>query len=943
MKASAGILITISLLLLAGTAGAAGIPDTLLVSTDTLWLAANNADQSVITITLTNTTPGYNGEVPGVTVNLAVDPLYGTLSPATVITDPSGRASSTFRTSTRSGAPQITAATADPVLSNSTIQNIDHDALTPAFTPATGVVGEVIPFRVSITDQWGNPIDNRRSDDTVSLSVTCPLPNDCSFVGYGHSYSSHPDSNGNLNIPLQLGTRTGVTSIVMNPVQDIGEHEAFITTSAGEPVSLTREISPSIVPPYSIPTVPVGTGVFYFRYTLLDSFGNPVKDQSLSIHTSLGEDLPFETTTNALGQTPILSYGPKGTVSNIIITATVVDTSLTDQFEVAFTTAEPKDMVLSVTPQTLASLEYESASQADVVARVLDTFGNPVSGQEITFTLGFTRGTNWNADPTLASFSGTTDNEGKVKTVFFPGSFNGTEYTEGSCLLTAVWTSKPSYPPKTATLTWMNHPYLSVYTSVSNENPVAGDLIDVTIRVVGNGKANTYLPITVMLDQDTSSSMKNPSDTVGTREQAASAAATVFIDKMDASNTQMGLETFGWDQNDPTIGHMDIPSEFSLVKEHLALLGGLGSSKQMESSIVTSFNKIISATSTPAHHDDIKALILLSDGGSNLDNHGALDSLVSTANANGIHVYTISYLNGHGDSSNAYEEMEELANRTGGKHYSDMTSAGLNDIYLDIAKRIQILAGANTTMTVSFNNIVVNNTVMTDSEVFDYIPVGPFSPLQTTVDPGGRTSIIWTNGSQTVRNQSAEWPQLKFDVGSIEIGQTWLTTFRLRVKPLGNFNIFGGESTISYNGGSVNLVLPDAPITVKSDLLDHGLVTGTLAIENLRAGSSSGPYTDFIPLQWNTRYNSLTGTNHVTEYVYYRIAGGPWNQFDIKSAPAGDSSQTTTFDVRNLPSGTYDLMVHGHPVAGDAYDADSNQLTVVIGGSGSRNTYIKLQ
>ena len=942
MRAYAGIFIIFSILFLVGTVGA--IDASVINPPSKDWVIANGVDQSTLTVNVQNTLGPINGATVTFTVNNSV---FGTMSPVTVTTGPSGLATSTFTVNKKSGTAIITATISyndgAPVSVIKTVPlNIDHDILTPKFTPTSGTAGETVPFIVTIKDQWGNPIDNRRGDNTVGLSVTCTLPNDCSFVGYGHSYTSQPDSQGNLTIPIQFGTKIGVTTIIMNsikdPVKDIDEQYVFLDTLASNPMSLTAELSPAVVPPYLIPTVPVYTGIFYFRYTVLDKFGNPVENQLVKINTSFNE--ASSSTTNSLGRTNIQSYGPKSNVFNSInITATAAN--LTNIFTVAIAPSEPKDAVLSVKPQTMASLEVDPTSQADVVVRVVDNFGNPVSGQNITFSLSFTPVARWNANPHLTSYMGTSDAEGNVKTIFIPGSFNGTTNIDGSCVLSASWPAKPSYPPKTITLTWMNYPYLSIYTTVSNQTILVNDTVDVTIKVVGNGKANKFRPITVMLDQDTSSSMKNPSDTGGvTREEAASAAATVFINKMDETNTQMGLETFGWDQNDPTIGHMPIPSLFSDITHNLAILGGLGSSKQMELSLDTSLNKIIAATSSAAHHDDIKALIMLSDGGSNLDNHGTLTTLINKANANGIVVFTISYLNGKGgeESSQAFNEMEDLAIGTGGKHYSNKTSAGLKDIYLDIAKRIQILAGANTTMSVSFTNISVNNTFMAGTGVYDYIPVGPFSPLQTTVNPNGRTSIIWTNGSQTVKDQSSEWPQLQFEIGSIEIGQNWSTTFRLKVKQLGLIKVFGDGSKILFNGGSGDLILPDLFINVKTNLTSEDFKSGQLIITNLPP--SLGASTDFIPVQWNTDYNATVSTNVANEIVSYRInaVGAPWNQFATMTAPSGYSSQSTSIDVRNFRRGNYIIWVHA--TAGDADDADAYSTLTV----GSASPYfIKLQ
>jgi len=164
-----GIFISISLLVLVGTVAAVGNPDTVIVTSDKTWIVANNVDQSSITVTVTNTTSDP-GPVQGVPVTLVVDPLYGTLSPATVITNAAGMASSTFKVKTKSGAAQINATIIASALSGSINQNIDHDTpyYDPSFSPPLftyapqGTVATEIPFKISVYDRWGNPIDYRR-------------------------------------------------------------------------------------------------------------------------------------------------------------------------------------------------------------------------------------------------------------------------------------------------------------------------------------------------------------------------------------------------------------------------------------------------------------------------------------------------------------------------------------------------------------------------------------------------------------------------------------------------------------------------------------------------------------------------------------------------------------------------------------------------------------
>ncbi len=871
MRANAGIFIIIFLLLLVGTVAAANSGS---ISTSKDWVIADGSDHSTITVTALNST----GPVNGATVDFAVnDPQYGTLVPTTVTTGSTGIATSTFTVNKKSGTATITATITYPdgePVTKTVTQNIDHDVLIPTFSyPSSVSAGQVIPFTVSIKDQWGNPIDNRRSDDTVHLSVFCPQPNDCGFVvANNHYFSVQPDSHGNVTRNIQIGTTSGINIITMDAILDsignvaVESQNVLIDAGANGPATLNAEVSPSGNPP----TLPVNTGIFYFRYTVLDTFNNPVANQLIDIKTSDGQE--YFIPTNADGQTPIRGLPPRDKIGNVIVTATTA--ALTNQFTVAYAASNPTDMALYVSPQSMGSLDYEPASQADVTARVIDNFGNPVSGQTIQFSLSPTTGTGWTTNPYLTTYTGTTDATGNVKTTFFPGTFNAAN-SDGSSILTAVW---GSYPPQTVKLQWANHPYLTVTTTISNETPTVGDIINVSIKIVGNGKLNQFRPITVMLDQDTSSSMKNPSDTAGTREQAASAAATVFIERMDETNTQMGLETFGWDQNDITIGHLPIPSTFSHIEANLAILGGLGSSKMMEDSITISLNKIIAATNTPATEDNVKALILLSDGGSNLDNHNSLTTLVNTANAHGIYIYTISYLNGKGGegTSQAFQEMEDLAVQTGGKHYSNKTAQGLNDIYLDIANQIQILAGKNTTMDVSFQDVSLTGIPpVFGPDVYNYIAAGtPVDLTPTVTNPNGRTSIFWPNLSQTIVNQSdpggsvqnkqayGQWPDLKFPVGAIDIDETWETVFSLQVKKAGTYRIFGPGSTITTETGTESPDLDKKQVVV-SDPLDPNLKKGTLSLSKPETIPVNAPtFNSFIPLQWTTTYHGTSGTQY---------------------------------------------------------------------------------
>jgi hypothetical protein len=608
-------------------------------------------------------------------------------------------------------------------------------------------------------------------------------------------------------------------------------------------------------------------------------------------------------------------------------------------------------MSLFVSPLDMSSLDYVPPTKADVVVRVRDDLGNPISGENIILTLDYTEDpTTWNASPYLASYSRTTNSNGEVKTAFIPGSFNAGTSTKGSCVLTANWTSNPSYPLKTVTLTWSNKPYLNVYTNISSETVKVGEFIDVTLRIAINGLPKINHDLTVMLDQDVSASMGNKDNKTAhpqkDRIDVATDAATVFINNLNESRTQMGLESYGKAQNPPEIGHMPIPSAFSLLKTNLALLDaqGGGSSQDMESTIYTSLQKIYDATRDPPHNDDLKVLILLSDGGQNFDAIGTSN----IAKTNNTFVFTILYSDGVSNTSLAQGKLEDLARLTGGKFYKSGSEEELMNTYTDIYNQIAILAGDSTTMGVSFNGIVINKTYTAahGSEVYDYIPVdipaglpvGNMSAPSATVNSLARTSIIWPNKTQSIQNQSEQWPNLTFTVGAIALNYDWSTTFRLKAKLPGCYNLFGPGSKIDLGDGSLPLILPDTPFCVNTTVNNTGVKPGTLNVTEFNT-SSSGPFTEFVPLQWNTYYNSTVSTNKATEYVYYKRNGGPWVQFNVKSADPGDSSQSTSLDIRKLPWGIYSFWVHSTAVDANEDNDYINEMQVGI----ENRSYIKLQ
>ncbi len=187
--------------------------------------------------------------------------------------------------------------------------NIDHD--TPYFAyfshPLSGTVGTEVPFNISITDYWGNPVDNRRGPHTINLHVHGPRPDDCFFVGYGHDALLLLDPNGNQSETVRLTSKVGPNNILMDRFGSIPDKLEWINANTnGIPFSITQEYTPSGTPP-AIPAD--SSSKFTIIYSLLDRYGNPAGNQWVWVNTTIpGEENKFLSNNN--GQITI-TYGPK--------------------------------------------------------------------------------------------------------------------------------------------------------------------------------------------------------------------------------------------------------------------------------------------------------------------------------------------------------------------------------------------------------------------------------------------------------------------------------------------------------------------------------------------------------------------------------------------------------------------------------------------------------
>ena len=879
----------------------------------------------------------------------------GTLtSPGNVIAIPE-KVSTTFKSKTTSGATLITAiitySDADGSYTNTDTltQNIDHDSpfydftvSPPLFTyPDEGTVGTNVSFKVSILDKWGNPIDNRTGNHLISLHASSALsPTEPYFIGYGQDIVNQPlDANGTFSVNVQLTTKSGSNKILMDPFEGkISTQIAWITAIAtGNPYSMTGTISPEHA------LMANNVDYFVIDYFIFDIYGNLLNNKYFWVNTTLsGDGEQVLKASNSLGQIR-LKYGPKSAVNNITITAISVENqSVSHILHAEFIDAGVQDLVLIITPQILMSRELPNSSPAKIYGMVTGLNGFPIPGKTVTFTIDSIENTpvvarigdpSFDSAGSLLETTAITDSNGIATVYLYPGTFN-TSYDRpaaGSCSVHAALNSEPSKNPAMS-VQWKNYPYLSIDVSATPQTVRVNDTVLFNITVVGNGYRMVRLPLSVMLDLDTSSSMNGISD--GDKDSYepkrfnnSKIVSQYFVGSMNASD-QVGLVTYGeynntqyWQLiNDVSLNHNTVNASIAALEKS----GGLDIS--VRESIHAAVTNIITNPMRPA--EDVAAIITIGDASyyTNTTTHESeLHEIVKeTWTDNKIRVYSILYVSSLSSCDTTKPQtnagkMWNLTVNAHGRFYCNDTRENIMLALADIKQNLTDIAGANATMELSFENVPVNSTPMSGGEVFEYIP---------------ETKTTWPNGTITYEDQSGQWIppdyQLHFNIGTIKIGEVWQTEYSLKLitNQTGLIDLFASDSKIKFNDGS-ELNLPAIFLTAVSDLTSYGSKSGTLDISNLLV-TKSGKITDYVPLEWNFLY---TGFSTATETMWYSYNNGPWVQYDSRPGIApGNYTHIGQIDAREFPPGNYRIKVHG--VAPDSND-DNETTAFMVSNSGT--------
>ncbi|KAF5088491.1 Bacterial Ig-like domain [anaerobic digester metagenome] len=1023
--------LAVGLLFLAAPAGAL-IPDNVKIITSGEWLTAGSGETATVMVQVTNGTLAT--PVVGAAVYLAVDDdEYGSISRTYVVTGDDGKATAIFRHGTRSGTATITATVAregmEP-LTDSGEQQIDHATAHKVanlwYDPEVTAGGET-NITVRMVDKYGNVVDNRSVAEKVTFTVgQIEGGTGATFNNGWDNITVSVDDAGNATATLQVDTMAGENIVYVTFPGNIGPRSLTITGLAnGKPSKIYQFVSPKgeDSDPDYYPEQPLGEQ-FTITYALYDEYGNPAGDREIRVNVQpisgfLNSEELF-TRTNSMGKAQI-TYTSLDRIGVAEITATAVNnSSVSCTQKVGFYSADPTGIVLTAVPQTIASGDVNGDIFSSIRAKVMDSKGNPVRDQSVSFRItGFDReGNNMTAEPRISNGSSTskkddaplvamTDGDGFATIKFHPGNFtrdtnplyNYNDTASGSATIQAEWEGMR----EDTIVSFRNYPYLSVNVTVEPQVVNVTDNVSVTIRLIGDGWALQKKPIDVMLCTDRSSSMlKDYPD----RMVAVMDASRIFNSNFDHGTDQLGLVSFGGKgQTDLTTLRWGLLGHDEGYKDDAGIWRGAtyddegyrnfhygpdtyyGEEATVDlnlssdrSTIDANINKTIPSIGTPMRYgiyraitklnetgrsNAVKAVVILGDGEYSRredplaeksdyryfsDLEADEQNLSVYASKNNIRLYTISFSDDIVENGPTWNTMEVLANATGGEHHHAPTGDKLAEIYTKIARNLQEAAGVDTTMSLTFDPVMIdiNDVTTSTNDALEYDPEYPVSTRMVKYWTNDTTNIIWGPvWEDQEQNGSWDGQNLGFEVGDIYLDQTWEASFRLKVLKEGNIDIFGNNSVIHFNGsvGPTELGLPHTFITASHNLSESGAAAAQIW---LTQDSLNTDEPGILVPTWGLNY---TGNQSVTQKIMYQYSqddiwwDGNWHEADTLHHPADTNVNGTYSTTLNLgeKEGWYKIRVFAQEITPDD-DGASNEITwadsILVGASD--RAYIKI-
>ena len=963
------LVVLLLIFLLSGAASALN-PVNVAVTSSSGWVVANQTDSAVITVTVTD---GTGKAIGGADVTLVVSSPWS-LKKTNGKTGGSGAFETEFLPTTKSGTAVITASvtvagvTTVPVVQSYT-QNIIAD------TPAEGkksyssavTVGSTTEISVLVTDKYGNPVDSRKKKNEVRFTTTSSGDN--AFLDGMNKKVKELQvplgQEGLADADFLVSTKPGDNFVAIQPPAPLPTTLIIIEGIAdGKPAFITQMVTPEGNPP-TLTTD--GKSSFIIEYRLSDEYGNPSTSKDLSIASNAGEKKVIAS--NSEGKVTV-TYGPKASAGQYTLTATALDNPPVTVTQILrFASDDPTDMLLMASPQSMASLDVKKDMVSSVMAKVIDTAGNPVQGQTVSFSIQSVNAGTFvqTTVPVIASgksrtstlgaeITAVSDENGYASVDFYPGAFTDdpkvlgySPMAEGTAKVRARW----SGVTRDLDLSYKNYPYLSVSTSVNPLTVETGKEVEVSIRLRGDGYALIPKPVDVLMLNDRSGSML---DDYPDRMVVEMNAANLFSTKFDYADDRLGLISFGTKGKAQASGNANCgrdgnsgddaayaksyyKSDGKTYGDWAVLDLGLSSKSKDISSAISglvpsgytpmryALYKAITEMKKTGRSDAIKALVVMSDGDYNYYGDPLARGSPGSSDPTTYDELDPDYVPFSGLASQSMAEYAKANNiriytigyaagiSNGGRGTLQQLASATNGKYF-YALTGDDLEDFYTQIAGDLKEAAGVNTQMELS--FQNVEInGVLTPgsqvFEYVYKPGISTHIVppspklpWTENSEAIWKSTQN---LKFSLGTIKVNEEWVVTFTLKVIKSGNIKVLGSTSTVIFDEGKGALKIPDTYLTAIPEGKDKGLEGLKLEIRNLRR---SNPETEKKSafLVWDITYTGRDKT--VREEIRIAPLNSEAYSYRGTTYTAGtDTSGEYLLDISNLRPGVYKALVTG--------------------------------
>ncbi|MES0874616.1 Ig-like domain-containing protein [Sinimarinibacterium sp. HSW-8] len=321
-------------------------------------ILADGVSTAVITAVLTDS----NGiPIPDRAIDFSTN--AGQLLQTTATTDANGAAAVTLRSSAIRGIATIVARDAATNISGSTaVQFVTGQSaqLATTLNPTTVAAGGTTTFTATVRDGNGNPV----AGEVVSFDTT-------SGSGTFDRSTVETDANGRAEA-LFTAASVGTTTLRARTAGGLSSSQQLTVLQPDLLLTL------SATPPTSAAN---GSTVIEITAQLRDFNDNPIPNRTVTFTTNLGTLLAGSALTNDAGIARVNLRAPTqaGTAR---VTAQVPSSSASSSVAIEFTAGVASQIVLSVTPSTIAP-----GATATVNATIRDANGNPVAGGDVTFNV----------------------------------------------------------------------------------------------------------------------------------------------------------------------------------------------------------------------------------------------------------------------------------------------------------------------------------------------------------------------------------------------------------------------------------------------------------------------------------------------------------------------------------------------------------------------------